>query len=232
MALPRRPAAEHQRLVLTASAKLREPLFLEAVGCPIECLLTTREALQSGEGIDADWGTTAVYVLIGGPEIALGPGDPASAYDELLERSPSEEPPPDADATESIDAHEHTPHWRARFYTGLTREALRRMGEHLAKPWWNRALLCRQSPPHPYEIGDIGFLEGELHDLLDAAYWLKREGRATHEPAIKEDREIELRTGHLPAIRAAVRLLGVPLDAQGDVEDMISDSAPQETTNA
>jgi len=229
MALQPRRAADHQRLVLTASAELSAPLVVEAIGSPVEFLIASREALHDGTAIDDDWGTTAVYVLVGGPEVRLGPGDPVAAYDELLERSPSDEPPGEPDATECLDPHEHTEHWRARFYTGLTRDALRRIAEHDAKPWWSRALLCRQSPPWPYEIGDIGFLEGELHQLLDDAYWLRREGRASREQALLPDREHNLRTGHLPAITAAIRLLGVPLDTRVEVEAMLAE--PEEESS-
>lgn len=220
MALQPRAAADYQRLVLTASSNLNAPLAAEAVGSPVEFLIASREALHDRSTIEDEWATTAVYVLIGGPEVTLGPGDPITAYDELLGRSPSEEPPGESEAKESLDPHKHTEHWRARFYTGLTRDAIRRIAEHAAKPWWNRALLCPQSPPWPYEIGDIGFLEGELHRLLDDAYWLKREGRASREDALLPDREDNLRTGHLPAISAAIRLLGVPLDTAQQVETM------------
>lgn len=230
MALEPRPAAAYQRLVLTASEEVSAPLVLESVGCPVEFLLASREVFQFGGAVDPDWATTAVYVLIGGPEVDLGPGDPVRAYDELLGRSESREPPDDPDGHQSLDQHEHTPHWRARFYTGLTRDALRRLGEHAAKPWWNRALLCRQSPPWPYEIADIGYLEGELHRMLDGAFWLKREGRASREDALLPDREHALRTAHLPAISAAVRLLGVPLDGREHVEQMLG-KLPKESSS-
>lgn len=150
-------------------------------------------------------------------------------FDKALHRTESENPPEDPDATESVAAHQHTNLWRARFYTGLTRDALRRIGQHSAKPWWNRALLCRQSPPWPYDIADIGYLEGSLHDLLDAAYWLKREGRASHEHAIKQDRARDLLKAHLPAVTAAIRMLGVPLDTAEQVSkltDTESEEAP------
>jgi len=220
MALEPREAAAHQRLVLTASPRFSAPLFLEAVGGPVEMLLASREALLDPRVVEPSWATTSVYVLVGGTETRLGAGDPASSYDETFGRSESEEPPDDPAAIETTVSHEHTSAWRARFYTGLTRDALRRLGEHAAKPWWNRALLCRQSPPWPYDIADIGFLEGELHRLLDEAFWLRREGRATSEEAILPNREHDLRTGHLPAITAAVRLLGIPLDTQGEVKEM------------
>lgn len=221
MALKSRRAAPIQRLVASGSRRVEVPMLMESVGSPVEFLLASRESLQHGKDIGNDWATTAVYVLIGGPEVPFGPGDPVAAYDDLLGREPSEEPPDDPDATEQIEAQEHTRHWRARFYTGLTRDAVRRMGEHSAKPWWNRALLCRQAPPWPYEIGDIGFLEGELHTILDSAYWLRREGRASKEDALLSNRERALKQGHLPVITTAIRLMGVPLDTAEHVERML-----------
>lgn len=221
MPLESRGSPPSQRLVLTAPQDVRAPLVVEAVGSPVEFLIASREFLEAGRVGDAHWATTAVYVLVGGPEIPLGPGDPVAAYDRLLDREASEEPPGEPGIDESLDANQHTEHWRARFYTGMTRDALRRIAEHAAKPWWSRALLCRQSPPWPYEIGDIGYLEGELHALLDGAYWLKREGRASCEEAIMPNRAENLETGHLPPIAAAIRLLGVPLDTEEQVKEMI-----------
>jgi hypothetical protein len=232
MALQRRKAAPQQRLVVTASERLSHALILEAVGAPVQLLIASRETLQSRRGVDPDWATTGVYVLLGGPEVPLGPGDPVTAYDKLLGRSDSTEPPVETGAVEDIEEHEHTEHWRARFYTGLTRDLLRRMGEHAAKPWWSSALLCRQSPPLPYDIADIGYLEGELHSLLDAAYWLKRVGRASHETAVREDREHDLETGHLPAISGAIRLMGIPLETESDVKEMLAETFPTEDGNA
>lgn len=195
--------------------------MLEAVGAPVEFLIASREILTYPGGVDGDWGTTGVYVLVGGPEIPLGPGDPTAAYDELLARPPSAEPPTEPGLQESLDEHAHTAHWRARVYTGLSRDLLRRMGEHSAKPWWNRALLCRQSPPWPYGIDDIGYLEGRLHQALDAAYWLKRVGRANWEDAILSNRADALEAGHMPAISAAVRLLGLALDSEEEVGNLM-----------
>jgi hypothetical protein len=67
--------------------------------------------------------------------------------------------------------------------------------------------------------------------MFDAAFWLKREGRASREDALLPDREHDLRTGHLPAIAAAVRLLGIPLDSRGQVEEMLG-TLPKEGEGA
>jgi len=218
-------------LIVTTSQKLSESFAIDAVGAPVECLVASREALADRRGVDAHWATTAVYVLVGGREMRLGAANTVREFDEELNRSESEDPPADPDADEVLEGHEQTDQWRARFYTGLTRDALRRMGQHAAKPWWNRALLCRQSPPWPYDIADIGYLEGALHDLLDAAYWLRREGHASHGEEIKPDRQRDLDTAHLPAITAAIRLLGVPLDTAAQSATATAE-APQETSNA
>jgi hypothetical protein len=221
MVLEAREAAAHQRLVVTASSQVTDALALDAVGAPLEFLIASREILSYPGGVDGSWGTTGVYVLVGGPEIQLGPGDPVTAYDQLLQRATSEEPPMEPGLEESVDEHEHTDHWRARVYIGLSRDLLRRMGEHGAKPWWNRALLCRQSPPWPYAIDDIGYLEGRLHEALEVAYWLKRVGRATWENAILPNRADALEAGHMPSISAAIRLLGLPLDSEEEVESLV-----------
>jgi hypothetical protein len=224
VALQPRSGPLEQRLVVTAPLDLGGPFEVDAIGAPVECLIASREALATRRGVDAHWATTAVYVLIGGRETHLGAANSAKEFDEALDRSQSDDPPADPDAEEMLESHQYTPDWRARFYTGLTRDALRRLGQHAAKPWWSRALLCRQSPPWPYDIADIGYLEGELHDLLDGAYWLKREGRATHEDAIRPDRERDLETAHFPAIVAAIRLLGVPLDSEAQVAPIMAET--------
>lgn len=225
MVLEAREAGTHQRLVVTVSSLASEAITLEAVGAPVEFLIASREALSRRGTVDVGWGTSGVYVLVGGPEVALGPGDPIAAYDELFGRGPSEEPP---EIDETLEEHAHTEHWRARVYTGLSSDLLRRMGQHAAKPWWNRVLLCRQSPPWPYDRNDIGYLEGKLHEILESAYWLKRVGRADAEDSILSNRSDALDAGHLPSITAAVRLLGLPLDSRDEIEGLVK----QEDTGA
>lgn len=222
MVLQARGAGTHQRLVVTVSSLTQEAIALEAVGAPVEFVIASREALGRRGGVDVGWATSGVYVLVGGPEVSLGPGDPIAAYDELFRRQPSEEPP---EIDETLEDHAHTEHWRARVYTGLSNDLLRRMGEHAAKPWWNRVLLCRQSPPWPYERHDIGYLEGRLHETLESAYWLKRVGRASAEDAILPNRADALDAGHLPSITAAIRLLGLPLDSREEVEAQFEQEA-------
>jgi hypothetical protein len=220
MVLQAREAAAQQRLVVTASSKVSEALTLEAIGAPVEFLIASRELLGVPGGVEGSWGTTGVYVLAGGPETALGPGDPLDAYDKLLKRAKSEEPPTEPGLKESLDEHQHTEHWRARVYTGLSRDLLRRMGEHAAKPWWNRALLCRQAPPWPYGIDDVGYLEGRLHETLETAFWLKRVGRTTSEEAILSNRADALEAGHLPSVLVALRLFGLALDSEEQVAEL------------
>lgn len=65
-----------------------------------------------------------------------------------------------------------------------------------------------------------------MHETLDAAFWLKRVGRASREDALKPDREHDLRTGHLPATLAAVRLLGVSLDTEEQVKQLVDQFQP------
>jgi hypothetical protein len=114
MPLAPRSAPPAQRLVVRAPVDASAPLSAEAVGAPVEFLFASRESLLAGKFADPHGATSAIYVLIGGPEVALGPGDPVKAYDDLLGRSPSLEPPGEADAVETLDSHQHTAQWRAR----------------------------------------------------------------------------------------------------------------------
>lgn len=216
MALSPRAAASHQRLLVTGAAN-DGLLKAEAVGAPVEFVFGSREALIAPQRLEDDWATTGVYVLIGSPNQNLSAGDSIKKYDATLNRPPSDEPPGEPGVAEVFDDTDEIKHARAMFYTGLSRDLVRRIFQHGAKPWWDRALLCRQSPPWPYGSSDIGYLEGQLHEILDAAHWLNRSGRASKEEAIMPDREHDLQTGHLPAIAAAIRLLGVPLDTTEEV---------------
>src|SRR5689334_13772926 len=90
--IPRDPAP-HQRLIVTTTSELSSGLIVDAVGAPVDFLIASRELLISADGVAADWATTGVYVLVGGPDVPLGPGDPIAAYDELFERTDSTEPP-------------------------------------------------------------------------------------------------------------------------------------------
>jgi hypothetical protein len=210
-------------------------MTLSGVTTPVEMMIASRDVLAARQqlprqgGIAADWGTSGVYVLVGEDRSGLGPESSIQEYDEALNRAPSEEPPSEEpDPTPSYGKHEHTRGWRHRFYTGLTRELLRRVDQHAAKPWWNRALLCRRAAPFPYDIAEIGYLEGCLHETLDAAFWLRREGRASYGLHIKPDQREILEKADLQSILLGVRLLGIPLDTEGHVK-LMSTSSPEAT---
>jgi hypothetical protein len=199
-------------------------MILSGVTTPVEMmiascdLLAARQQLPRQGDIPDSWGTSGVYVLVGEHRSNLGPGTSIAKYDHALGRGPSNPPPrEETDIKRTNEKHQHTDQWRHRFYTGMTRNLLRRVDEHAAKPWWNRALLCRRAAPFPYDIAAIGYLEGRLHETLDAAFWLRREGRASYEAHIHSDPRTILENADLPSILLGVRMLGLPLDTVADV---------------
>jgi hypothetical protein len=224
---PRMPPARTSVHVGADRKALYRAMTLSGVTTSVEMMIASRDLLEARQevrrqgGIGADWGTPGVYVLVGEDRSGLGPETAIQKYDKALGRYPSEEPPSDDyDPTPSYNKGEHSCRWRHRVYTGLTRELLGRVDQHAAKPWWNRALLCRRAAPFPYDIAEIGYLEGRLHETLEAAFWLRREGRASWESNIKPDQKQILEKADLQSILLGVKLLGIPLDTEDDVKLM------------
>lgn len=224
---PRMPPVRTSVHVGAHRKALYQAMTLSGVTTPVEMMIASRDLLEAPQqvrrqgGIAGNWGTSGVYVLVGEDQSGRGPETPMKEYDKALGREPSEEPPfEELDLKLSYQKTQHTRRWRHRVYTGLTRELLGRLNQHAAKPWWTRALLCRRAAPFPYDIAEIGYLEGCLHKTLEAAYWLRREGRASFESHIKPDPKAILDKADLQSILLGVKLLGIPLDTEDDVKLM------------
>lgn len=93
------------------------------------------------------------------------------------------------------------PDKRVRARPGQTGDLLKRMNEHLGDEdlgWFDRAVLIRDTGKGFFNTAEIGYIEGVLHDLCQAADAVEHRSRADHDTTLEVHEEATLEAA-LPA---------------------------------
>ena len=102
---------------------------------------------------------------------------------------------------------------KIRARPGMGGDVLLRLRQHPKQSgWFTRAVVAR-GLRQGWNSSEAGYLEGRLHDLCRGAAGVEHDFRRDHDGTLQPHEEQEMERLYLPGIIAALRLAGVPLEA-------------------
>jgi len=95
---------------------------------------------------------------------------------------------------------------------GMASDVLFRVRQHLRESEWFTRVVIARDTRQGWNTAEAGYLEGRLHRLCRESPGVEHVDRMDSDHSLQEEERTRLDAKYLPAIVAALRVAGVPLE--------------------